>query len=60
MQFAKKLSIVLLSSQVCLSLCQFQSNALIFGVWILFLDFQVVKATILFIPILSSLLNLCG
>ena len=54
MLFAKKLRIILLSNQVCWSLCQFQSNALIFGVWISFLNYQEVKVTILFILVLIS------
>ena len=53
MLYTKKLRIVLLSHQVCLPLCQFQNNALIFGLWISFLAYQIVKVPILFFPILK-------
>ena len=58
--YAEKLRIVLFSSQICLSLCWFHSNALMFSLWISFLDCQAVKVTILFILILTSSPILCG
>ena len=58
MQFAKKLKIILLSSQVCLSLCQFQRTALILGLYISFLDYLVAKVPILYIPVFISSLSL--
>ena len=60
MLYARKLKTILQSSQVYLSLCQFQSNALMFGLWISFLHYQVVKVTILFLLVLTSSPSLCG
>ena len=60
MLYTWRLRIVLLNNEVCFSLYQFQINALMFGLWISFLDYLVVKVTIQLIPILISSLSLCG